>query len=343
MSATSKSKEIIFIHIPKTGGTSVNCELNDSDWQTRPDFNYRHILYDTKKSNSADIFDSNELKKYQDYNIFMFLRDPINRLFSEYYFLKDRKEFMALLPKRPRNFYDYCMMSNTNNAMIKFLLGHRIYSSIGVNEEDYLQVLNAVEALPIRIGIFEKFVDSLSYLSEEFGVSWSQVIEKKRVTISKPHEHDLTSSEVQIIKEKNKFDYLLYEKSLLKLNKSNFDQLDIEIEGNKYDYVLKYTERFILFESVLTNRDFLKINRKVFVRFNLTIHSQFNNGRKYVEFWNESVKNALVKTYGECGLTDALGSHKIEDPLEYSFYIAECINNYFDSVPAVRRIDAVNF
>lgn len=342
MSATIKSKDTIFIHIPKTGGTSINCELNGSEWQTRPDFNYRHILYATKKSNSADIFEENEREKYKDYNIFTILRDPIERLLSEYYFLKDRKEFMTLLPKRPKNFYDYCIMTNTNNGMIKFLLGYRIYSSFSIGLVEYEQVVSAIDSLPIRVGVLEKFVDSLSYFSDCFGVSWSNMIEKKRVTINKPSRHGLTETELQLVKEKNKYDYMLYEKAISDLESSKFNMLDIEVGGNKYDYVLKYTERFILFESVLSNRDFLKVNKKYFEKLNLSLHNSCSTGEEYVKKWNDSVLLAFKNGYGDCQLTNEVERFEVADPLEFSFYLAECVNKFYDAVPVMKRIESLS-
>ena len=76
----------IFIHILKTGGTTINTAMHHSEWQTEVDFNYRHIKKKTKRSNSADIFDYKNIEKYKDYTIFMMVREPVDRLISEYYF-----------------------------------------------------------------------------------------------------------------------------------------------------------------------------------------------------------------------------------------------------------------
>ena len=96
-------KSNIFIHIPKTGGTTINCAMNNSEWQTTPDFNYRHIDYKTKRSNSADIFNPLKYELYEQHNIFMLLRHPIDRLLSEYSFIKTRPEFMNLIKPTPKD------------------------------------------------------------------------------------------------------------------------------------------------------------------------------------------------------------------------------------------------
>ena len=100
-------EKVIFIHIPKTGGTTINTAMNNSFWQTEVGFNYRHIL-PNKTSNSGDIFNPDNITQFKDYKIFMMLRDPIDRIISEYYFIKERKEFIDLLKNKPKDYkYEY--------------------------------------------------------------------------------------------------------------------------------------------------------------------------------------------------------------------------------------------
>ena len=46
-------KKTIFIHIPKTGGTSINAAMQDTSWQTEPNFYYRHIKLKDKKPGTS--------------------------------------------------------------------------------------------------------------------------------------------------------------------------------------------------------------------------------------------------------------------------------------------------
>ncbi|HLT52868.1 MAG TPA: sulfotransferase family 2 domain-containing protein, partial [Flavobacteriaceae bacterium] len=147
----------IFIHIPKTGGTTINCAINNTQWQTVPDFNYRHIIYETKRSNSGDIFNPVNYSKYENYNIFMILRHPVDRLISEYYFINKRTEFMSELKSVPKNFESYIANKQTQNYMVGFLLGKKMFDTDLVTKDDLELVINTIRNLNIKVGIFEEF------------------------------------------------------------------------------------------------------------------------------------------------------------------------------------------
>ena len=61
----------IFIHVPKTGGTTLNCTLHGTTVPQDTSFNYRHIVTGTQLSNSGDIFNPMKNDKYLDYKIFL--------------------------------------------------------------------------------------------------------------------------------------------------------------------------------------------------------------------------------------------------------------------------------
>ena len=165
--------EMIFIHIPKTGGTTINAAMNGTYWQTKPGFNYRHILSD-KSSNSGDIFLNKNRDKYKNERIFMMLRHPVDRLVSEYYFITNRNEFTDLIKSKPKSFEDYIKSPQTQNYVINFLKGNRMYSTVRPSPADLESVINAIDNLPIYVGIFERFSESLSYFNQHLGIKWKK-------------------------------------------------------------------------------------------------------------------------------------------------------------------------
>ena len=206
----------IFIHVLKTGGTTINTAMNDSDWQTEVDFNYRHIQKKTKRSNSADIFDSKNLEKYKAYNIFMMVREPVDRMISEYYFIKERQGFMNLLVNKPESFEDYVLNPQTPNYMVGFLLGKKMYDNTPTTNADLEQVISAIDNLPIYVGIFEQFSESLNYFGENLDIKWNDDIEVKRMTFQRPKKEEISSELQKIILKKNNLDNKLYEYCLEK-------------------------------------------------------------------------------------------------------------------------------
>ena len=295
-------KENIFIHIPKTGGTTLNCAINNSEWQTKHDFFYRHIIYETKFSNSGDIFKPQNLDKYKAYNIFTMLRHPVDRLISEYYFIRNRKEFFSLLKKKPDSLKSYAQNVQTQNYMTGFLLGGKMYPAKPVAKSDLERVLNTIDQLPVFVGIFEDYVGSMQYFEDNISVKWPKKIQAKRITLNRPDLERVDSEIRSIIEENNPLDMELYNHCKQKFeagrNKSKFK---ITIEKDKYNYVMKYTQRFILAELFMVNRRYIANQESFFRDLNLYLHQYIkpDEGETYVLSWNQSVVNTIKELQKE--------------------------------------------
>lgn len=332
------SSENIFIHIPKTGGTTINCVINKTEWQTKPDFFYRHILYETKKSNSADIFNPLNYDKYRNYNIFMIVRHPIDRIISEYFFIKDREEFMSLLHPRPNSLKDYIKNKQTNNYMIGFLLGKRMYDTDYVNDDDLNLVQNTINQLNIKVGIFEDYQKLMMFFSKTTGIKLPKHIDIKRITLNRPSLNEISEEIKTLIIKYNQLDLRLYEFCVEKF-RSDVETLTLKdtnfkFVANKYNYVLKYTERFIILEIALKNKLLLKAQQPFFVELNLHLHHvlKLKSGEVYVKIWNstflKAIKNAHLNSALEKELSKAY-EHS-EDELQKTINFCSILDLYIN-------------
>jgi hypothetical protein len=329
----------IFIHIPKTGGTTINCVMNKTQWQTKPDFNYRHILYETKRSNSNDIFNPVNYNKYDNYNIFMLLRNPIDRLISEYYFIKDRSEFMSLIKPIPKNLNAYIKSKPTQNYMIGFLLGKRMYDEELVTEDDLELVINTINNLDIHVGIFEAYAKSLSHFSSITGFKLPKNIDVKRITLNRPKLESISEETKELIKKNNALDFKLYAYCLKRFeeNTKDFNPKAIQFKGDKYNYVLKYTERFNLLEIGLKNKNFIHTHQQFFNDLNLYLHKhlQIKDGKTYVNLWNDYFIASINASYSNTPLAKKLNTLDKEiDPLKKTEQICNVLNPVFKGTPS---------
>lgn len=328
-------KQNIFIHIPKTGGTTINCVMNKSQWQTEINFFYRHISYETKRSNSKDIFNPLNYDKYIDYNIFMLLRHPLDRIISEYYFIKDRHEFLSLLKPKPKNFKEYIQNKQTQNYMIGFLLGKRIFDTDTVKEDDLELVINTIKNLPIHVGIYEHYQESLNYFDKILGIKWPKKIDVKRITLNRPELNEISDKLKNYVLENNDLDNKLYQYCLeiFKQKVHEIPKKNFIFKKNKFDYVLKYTERFCLLEIELKYIKFIHFNQDFFQKLNIYLQKNLNikNGKTYVELWNKAFVNSIMKNFPNSILLKEieLVIDKKNDPLDQTKKIAKAIDDVF--------------
>jgi len=154
--------ELISIHIPKTAGTSFYNTLLDQydevavrrvDISTHRGFQVdKEKRFDLKKIQSAKVihghFSLAELKEYFDFSdeipVITWLRNPTNRVISNYFYLKsmlekqvDKTTFPGLFPRLCRSLIEFASIPGSGNKQARYLENMRIedFRFIGKTEQ----------------------------------------------------------------------------------------------------------------------------------------------------------------------------------------------------------------
>jgi len=336
MNKHQQKKSNIFIHIPKTGGTTINAAMNNSYWQIKPDFNYRHILRGTRETNVGDIFNPKSINKYSDYHVFMMLRDPIDRIASEYYFMKEKKSFMHLISKRPISFEKYIKSKHTQNGVINFLKGRPFFSTIPSTQEDLNDIIECIQKTPIKTGIFEHFEDSMNYFSKDSNLTWKKKVEVKRITFIRPKKEDIDTKTKELILENNKLDAELYKYCYTSFKKEKGVYLSSKMKfiKDKYNHVIPYAFNYCFFEFCLDNKKFISVHESLFkpLTFYIINDLKIKDGKTFVELWNRSFINAMKDHFYGCALTNELTDIEINniDSFQLTIIYSKCIDSFFE-------------
>lgn len=328
-------KEVIFIHIPKTGGTTINTAMLGNYWQSQPDFNYRHIENGNKKSNSGDIFEAKNVDKFRDYSIFMMLRHPVDRMISEYHFIRERKEFMDLIRTKPKNFEEYVRSKQTQNGVVNFLVGRRMYDITIVKEDDLNNVIKAVDELPIHVGIFEEFNKSMAYFTNKTGVIWRKKVEVKRMTFIRPKVSEVSEEIRALILKYNALDLALYEHCLVKFEMDTSNILDSKVSfvKDKYNHIIPYAKKWCFYEFCMDNKKFIQANFEFFRRLNLYLLNGMyvKNGSNFAEYWNGAFIAAVNHHFPETEFAEILNAsyNSKGDQLEETAKVGKAVDDFF--------------
>lgn len=196
----------------------IELHLNINPLPTAMNSTYAYT-YDYTESIANDLL-TNEL--YYNFNWMTIIRNPIERVISEFYFINERFDNISLNEKIPMGFKlfghlptgintdisKYSKLKETANTQVKWLLGKGYLNDYEITEDDYDKLINAMKKLNFKVGIQDKFGDSLDYFNKSFNFNIKESdIQSWKINHNKP----IIGEEVkEIIRKNNKWDIKLY-------------------------------------------------------------------------------------------------------------------------------------
>lgn len=210
--------EIIHIHIPKTAGTSLlnvfqkkyssneictikRKELSENSIKDNSEIIKDHISKEHKILHGHLYYKEIDtvLKLNTDVKIITFLRNPVDRVISNYLFFKQRihegKVNKSELSRKNETLMEYARLEESQNRQSKFLDGIDI-------ENIYF------------LGLMESFSEDIKNLCKELEIRLFEIPDLNKNKHSEISYLKITETEIQEIKSLNQKDLLLYQNAL---------------------------------------------------------------------------------------------------------------------------------
>ncbi|MEO8044963.1 MAG: sulfotransferase family 2 domain-containing protein [Spartobacteria bacterium] len=218
------NEAVIFLHLPKTAGTTLNRLIEweyplSEIYSIDPVFDEWSVAHLRKRS-------PDRLKKIRIFKGHMrfglhevlpqpatyitVLRDPVDRMLSAYYFMRNYKLHPLYWKFRREKWTleDFARRSPRKNVQCKILAGaeYRGDCTAEICERAKENLLRHFSV----VGLSERFEESLALMKLRFG--WKlQRYSSFNVTRARPRKADIPQSTLDFIRETNSFDVSLYE------------------------------------------------------------------------------------------------------------------------------------
>lgn len=226
MQPDESEKAVIFIHLPKTAGTTVN-RLIEWEYPLREIYSVDPVFYEWSAARLRK-FPPERLRKIRMFKGHMLfglheilpqpatyitvLRNPVDRYISAFYFMRSYKLHPLYWKLRHEKWTleDFVKRSPRSDVQCKILAGAEyrgpctaeICEKAKENLRQYFSV----------VGLSERFEESLALMKLRFG--WKlERYSSFNVTRARPKKADLPPSTLSLIAEKNAFDMSLYERA----------------------------------------------------------------------------------------------------------------------------------
>lgn len=224
-----------FIHIPKTGGTTmVNTlskqilfnrfkRLNPTRTTHPKDFldSVEGLLEDVVSSSKFDVvgghFGFAAHPKLMDASqYFTVLRDPIERVISEYYYMKHKgMYYQGLIEKENLSLTKYVSHPETfylNNLQTRLISGVSFESGDTVTESTYKLALENLSKFKV-FGLTEQMDSTLALFYIILNWNHLPYYQRSNANEKRPNTEHISQHEIDVIREREKYDILLYEKA----------------------------------------------------------------------------------------------------------------------------------
>jgi len=212
-------KVLIFLHIPKCGGNTFH-QILKRQYGDRNTFSIRVMgdgkvnTEEFKRLSKEEKSKLNLVKGHMDYGLhshfnrtveyITFLRNPIDRVISEYRYIKSKKH---------HSLHDYAMKHSLLSYVKNYDISHNIQikyiSGIRGNEESMLNT--AIENLNTHfpvVGLLEYYDESLVMMRQYF--KWQIPFYKRQNVTNSKGKNEVSLDEREIIAKYNKGDIKLY-------------------------------------------------------------------------------------------------------------------------------------
>jgi hypothetical protein len=223
----NKDEALIFLHLPKCAGTTLNRII---EWEYNPTrvFSIDPILFlwSFKKLNRwppkrlarMQVFKGHmpfgiHRRLPQPSTYITFLRDPVERVISAYYFARNYR----LHPKyhwiKDLTLEEYVRASPNHNVQCKYISGRPFVGDFHAGDCDANTLKLAKENLNryfSLVGLTERFDEGLAILKIMFGWEIAKYA-NFNVTKSRQAKTSLPPATVELIADRNKYDMALYE------------------------------------------------------------------------------------------------------------------------------------
>lgn len=213
----------VFMHIPKTGGTTLHNVLSrfykrDLTLHVKTvHTELREIAFEKAELKAPFLIKGhlglNEVIDIPGSFIFTFLRPPIPRVISHYYFLKETPsvkhyEYLNLPDTTIESFYAQKEKRDIDNCLVRYISGcHIDFGKIG--EKEYLLALENLKNKIDFFGLQEYYDESMVMLGNKLG--WPLPIYRKKNLTKK--KEVVSAATMEFLKDANKWDVLLFDKA----------------------------------------------------------------------------------------------------------------------------------